>query len=77
MQVLIYATFTIRRCLSFFHHKAYDEAISLDNSAVLFRGNKAAVYIEMNEPDTAIKVCEEAVEVARSQRTPYPDIAKV
>lgn len=56
---------------------AYDEAISLDNSAVLFRGNKAAVYIEMNEPDTAIKVCEEAVEVARSQRTPYPDIAKL
>jgi stress-induced-phosphoprotein 1 len=56
---------------------AYDEAISLDPTAVLFHSNKAAVYIEMGEPDRAIEICEAAVEQGRAQRAPYQDIAKL
>lgn len=56
---------------------AYDEAIALDGTAVLFHSNKAAVYIEMGELDKAIEICEAAVQLGRSQRTPYQDIAKL
>ena len=56
---------------------AYDEAIALDPSAVLFHGNKAAVFIEMGDPDKALEICEEAIKLGRSQRAPYEQIAKL
>jgi stress-induced-phosphoprotein 1 len=56
---------------------AYEEAITLDPTAVLFHGNKAAVYIEMGECDKALEVCEEAIKIGRSQRSPYEHIAKL
>jgi stress-induced-phosphoprotein 1 len=56
---------------------AYDEAIALDPSNILFLSNKAAVYIEMNEPDRAIQLCQEAIDIGRSHRVSYEDIAKV
>lgn len=56
---------------------AYDEAIALDPTAVLFHSNKAAVYIEMGECDRAVEICENAVQLGRTQRTPYLDIAKL
>lgn len=56
---------------------AYDEAIALDSSAVLFHSNKAAVYIEMGEPDKAVEICEAAVQLGRSQRASYVEIAKL
>jgi stress-induced-phosphoprotein 1 len=56
---------------------AYDEAIALDPSAVLFLGNKAAVYIEMGEIDKAIQQCQEAIDYGRSKRAPYQEIAKL
>ena len=44
---------------------------------MLFHSNKAAVFIEMGEPDKAIELCTEAVQLGRSQRTSYLDIAKL
>lgn len=56
---------------------AYDEAIALDSSAVMFHSNKAAVFIEMGEADKAVEVCEAAVQLGRSQRASYVEIAKL
>lgn len=44
---------------------------------MLFHSNKAAVYIEMGEPDKAIEICENAVQIGRSNRTDYKTIAKL
>jgi tetratricopeptide (TPR) repeat protein len=73
MKYVIVTTFIIH----IYYYIAYDEAIALDGTAVLFRSNKAAVYIEMGQPDTAIEICNEALEVARSVRASYEDKAKV
>lgn len=56
---------------------AYDEAIALDPTAVLFHGNKAAVYIEMGDTDKALEICEEAIKIGRAQRAAYEHIAKL
>lgn len=56
---------------------AYDEAFTLDPSAILFLGNKAAVYIEMGEIDRALEQCQEAIDIGRSKRADYQDIAKI
>lgn len=56
---------------------AYDEAITIDPSNVLFRSNKAAVYIEMQEPDTAIQLCQEALDLHEKYRIPFEDKAKI
>jgi stress-induced-phosphoprotein 1 len=56
---------------------AYDEAITLDPTNMLLLNNKAAVYIEMNEIDTAIEWCNRAIELGRTHRASYEDVAKV
>lgn len=55
----------------------YDEAFSIDNTNILFKGNVAAVYIEMGEPDRAIQICEEALEHAKVVRASFDDRAKI
>lgn len=56
---------------------AYDEALSHDPNNILLMNNKAAVYIEMGELDTAINECNKAIEIGRAHRAPYEEIAKV
>jgi len=56
---------------------AYDEAIALDPTNILFTSNKASVYIEMGETETAIKLCSEAIDTGRANKASYTDIAKV
>jgi stress-induced-phosphoprotein 1 len=56
---------------------AYDEAISLDPTNMLLLNNKAAVYIELGEIDTALEWCQKAIELGRANRAPYEDVAKV
>jgi len=56
---------------------AYDEAISIDPSNLMLLNNKAAVYIEMNECNTAIEICQSIFEKARSVKFSFEDRAKV
>jgi len=58
---------------------AYDEALRVDPSNVMVMNNKAAVYIEMNECDTAIEVCNLIFEKAKSAglHLAYADRSKV
>ncbi len=56
---------------------AYDEASTLDPTNITFMNNKCAVYIEMGDYDRAIAECDAAVELGRSHRAPYEDIAKI
>lgn len=56
---------------------AYDEAISLDPTNMLLLNNKAAVYIELNEIETALEWCRKAIELGKANRAPYEDLAKV
>lgn len=56
---------------------AYDEAISIDDSNVMFFNNKAAVYIEMGDYDKAIELCNEALELGKVHRASYDDKAKI
>lgn len=56
---------------------AYDEAIAHDPTNAMFINNKAAVYIEMNDYDAALSLCNSAIEVGRANRAPYEDIAKI
>lgn len=56
---------------------AYDEAISLDPTNMLLLNNKAAVYIELGEIDTALEWCQRAIELGRANRASYEDVAKV
>jgi stress-induced-phosphoprotein 1 len=55
----------------------YDEAIALEPENALFLNNKAAVYIELGEIDTALETCQRAIEIGRANRAPYEDIAKI
>jgi len=56
---------------------AYDEAIELDPSNFMLFNNKAAVYIEMNETDKAIEICNSIFEKAKGSKLSYEDKAKV
>jgi stress-induced-phosphoprotein 1 len=56
---------------------AYDEAIALDPTNALFLNNKAAVYIELGEVDTALETCNKAIELGRANRCSYEDVAKI
>lgn len=58
---------------------AYDEALLADPTNLMVINNKAAVYIEMNECDTAIEVCNSIFEKARSAgvMVSYEDKAKI
>jgi stress-induced-phosphoprotein 1 len=58
-------------------HAAYDEAIALDPANMMFLNNKAAVYIETGDIDTAIACCNNALEIGRQHRAAYEDKAKV
>lgn len=58
---------------------AYDEALELDPTNMMVMNNKAAVYIEMGECETAIETCNLIFEKARSAGVilSYEDKAKV
>lgn len=56
---------------------AYDEAIAIDESNVMFLNNKAAVYIEMGDIDQAISTCEKALEMGATHRISFEDRAKI
>mmetsp|Transcript_119473 Transcript_119473/g.234784 ORF Transcript_119473/g.234784 Transcript_119473/m.234784 type:complete len:554 (+) Transcript_119473:50-1711(+) len=58
---------------------AYDEAVEIDPTNVMVINNKAAVYIEMGECDTAIDTCNSIFDKARSEGVmiSYEDKAKV
>lgn len=55
----------------------YDTAISLDPTNTAFINNKAAVFIEMGNPDGAIELCQGALEIARENRASFDDKAKI
>ena len=44
---------------------------------MMFLNNKAAVYVEMGQPDKAIEICNQALEVGNKNRASYEDRAKV
>jgi stress-induced-phosphoprotein 1 len=56
---------------------AYDEAVAIDPSNVMFLNNKAAVYIEMGDLEKALALCDEALELGKVHRSSYEDKAKV
>ena len=56
---------------------AYDEAIAIDEANITFINNKAAVYIEMGDCETALTLCNEALEKAKLHRSSFEDKAKV
>lgn len=56
---------------------AYDEAIALDGTNILFSGNKAAVYIEMGQIDKALEICNTSLETGNKVRASYEDRAKI
>lgn len=56
---------------------AYDEAIALDPTNVMFINNKAAVFIEQNNTAGAVELCNGALELARVHRSSYEDKAKI
>jgi len=54
----------------------YDEAIELDPKEMTFWLNKASVYLEMGETDKSVECASKAVDVGRSVRAEYKQIAK-
>ncbi len=54
----------------------YDEAIALDPTNMAYLNNKAAVHLERGDTDVCIALCKEAIELGRSHRAEYQDIAK-
>lgn len=56
---------------------AYDEAIAIDPSNLMIYNNKAAVYIEMGETQTAIDTCNFIFEKAKTIKFSFEDRAKV
>lgn len=56
---------------------AFDEAIALDPTNMMFLNNKAAVFIEQGEYDVAIATCLEALEIGKVNRAAYEDRSKV
>ena len=56
---------------------AYDEAIALDPTNMMFLNNKAAVHVELGECDRAIELCQQALEIGKVNRASFEDSAKV
>mmetsp|Transcript_13785 Transcript_13785/g.20483 ORF Transcript_13785/g.20483 Transcript_13785/m.20483 type:complete len:565 (+) Transcript_13785:81-1775(+) len=56
--------------------ECYDDAIKLDPSNMTFLLNKAAVYMEMGDFSACQETCQKAIELGRSNRASYDDIAK-
>lgn len=56
---------------------AYDESYLCDTTNLMVLNNKAAVYIEMGETETAIEVCNEVLQKASSVKLSFEDRAKV
>eukprot|EP01038_Epipyxis_sp_PR26KG_P007406 gene7406-10095_t len=56
---------------------AYDEALAADPTNLMILNNKAAVYIEMNETETAVQQCHELLDRAKGVKFSYEDRAKV
>jgi stress-induced-phosphoprotein 1 len=56
---------------------AYDEAISIDPSNILYNNNKAAVMIEKGDCDGAIALCNDALDKARESKASFEVMAKV
>jgi stress-induced-phosphoprotein 1 len=56
---------------------AYDEAVAMDPSNVMFLNNKAAVFIEQGNTAGAIEICQKALELAKEYRASYEDRAKI
>lgn len=56
---------------------AYDEAMAIDPENIMLLNNKAAVYIELNQIDTALQTCESILEKAKGTKFSYEDKAKV
>lgn len=56
---------------------AYDEAYSIDPTNLMVLNNKAAVFIESNEIDAALALCQEILEKASSVKLSFDDRAKV
>jgi len=56
---------------------AYDEAISIDPSNILYNNNKAAVMIEKGDCEGAIALCNEALEKASKVKASFEVKAKV
>ncbi len=54
----------------------YNEAIALDPTNMAYLNNKAAVHLERGDTDGCIALCKEAIEIGRSNRADYQDIAK-
>jgi stress-induced-phosphoprotein 1 len=55
---------------------AYDEAIALDPTNMVFLSNKAAVYFTVKKYDECIDACLAAVEVGKAHRASFEDRAK-
>lgn len=56
---------------------AYDEAVTADPTNLMVLNNKAAVFIEMNELDAALALCQDIIERASSVKLSFEDRAKV
>jgi stress-induced-phosphoprotein 1 len=56
---------------------AYDEAYAKDNTNLMVLNNKAAVYIETAEVDSALQTCQEILDKASSVKLSFDDRAKV
>ncbi len=54
----------------------YNDAIALDPTNMTYINNKAAVQLELGDTDGCITLCKEAIEIGRSNRADYQDIAK-
>lgn len=55
---------------------AYDEAIALDPTNMVFLSNKAAVYFAVKKYDECIETCLAAVEIGKTNLAPFEDRAK-
>jgi stress-induced-phosphoprotein 1 len=56
---------------------AYDEAVSADPTNCMLHNNKAAVYIEMKAFDDAFAAVDKAMEIAKVNKAPFEDRAKI
>jgi stress-induced-phosphoprotein 1 len=57
--------------------KAYDEALAIDSTNMMYLNNKAAVYIEMGDTNKAVELCHEALELGKQHRITFEDKAKI
>ncbi|CCF75306.2 stress-induced-phosphoprotein 1 [Babesia microti strain RI] len=57
--------------------QCYDKAIELNPNNLIYRNNKAAVYLEMKEFDKCLKECNDAIDMRYEVKASFNDIAKV